>query len=122
MCSRGSWATARNAPGLCSHPGVRAHGGIAMDQLKIIRTVCLFTAHPSEHTLAQLEHLCCVLAAPGFVIQTQRLCSPDRHSVFTLDRRTATPVLFSLGSQTCDSMQEFLAEFLVAKNVHCNVD
>jgi len=93
-----------------------------MDQLKVIRTVCLFTAHPSEHTLAQLEHLCRALAARGFVIQTHRLCSPDRNGVFALDRRTATPVLFSLGSQTFDSAQEFLAEFVAANNVHCNVD
>src|SRR5215813_14896645 len=93
-----------------------------MDQLKVIRTVCLFTERLSEHALAQLDHLARVLANCGFVIQTQRVCSPDIDGVFALDRQTDKPVLFSIGRQTYDGAQELLSEFLSAKNVSFNVD
>jgi uncharacterized protein (UPF0210 family) len=93
-----------------------------MDQLKVIRTVCLFTDHPSEEALARLEHLTALLSSRGYSVQTRRMCSPDIPGVFDMNRRTDNPVLFSIGRQTYESAESILQEFLVARTVNFNVD
>jgi len=93
-----------------------------MDQLKVIRTVCLFTDSPSEEALARLEHLSSLLSSRGFSVQTRRMCSPDIPGVFELDRRTDKPILFSIGMLTYDRAESILPEFLAAKTVNFNVD
>jgi hypothetical protein len=93
-----------------------------MNQLKVVRTVCLFTDQPSEEALARLEHLSVALASRGFSVQTQRMCSTDIPGVFEMDRRTDKPVLFSIGRQTYGRALSILPEFLAAKTVNFNVD
>jgi hypothetical protein len=93
-----------------------------MDQLKVIRTVCLFTDRPSEEAAAALERLSLALSSRGFIVQTQRMCSPDIQAVFRLDRRTDTPILFSIGCLGLDTAQAILPQLLAAKHVDFNVD
>ena len=93
-----------------------------MDQLKVIRTVCLFTDSPSKEALAKLEHLSYALSSRGISVQTQRMCSSDVSGIFEFDRRTDKPVLYSIGRQTYDSAKSILPEFLTARTVNFNID
>jgi uncharacterized protein (UPF0210 family) len=93
-----------------------------MDQLKVIRTVCIFTDNSSHEALAKLEHLSFALSSRGFSVQTQRMCSTDIPGIFEFDRRTDKPLLFSIGRLTYDRAQSILPEFLTARAVYFNVD
>lgn len=93
-----------------------------MDQLKVIRTVCLFTNHPSEEATLTLERLSLALSNQGFTVQTQRMCSPDIQGVFRLDRETDKPILFSIGALSLDRAYSILSKFLAANHVDFNVD
>jgi hypothetical protein len=104
------------------HPFLNAAGGPDMEQLKVIRTVCLFTDCPSEVATAEIEQLSLALSSRGFIVQTQRMCSPDIQAVFRLDQRTDKPFLFSIGSLGLDTAQAILPQFLAAKHVDFNVD
>jgi hypothetical protein len=97
-------------------------GGIQMDQLKVIRSVCLFTDRPTEETPSTLERLSLALTNRGFTVQTQRMCSPDIQGVFSLDRETDKPILFSIGTLSLDTAHAILPKFLAAKHVNFNVD
>jgi hypothetical protein len=93
-----------------------------MDQLKVIRSVCLFTDRPSEEAMSTLERLSLAFSSRGFTVQTQRMCSPDIQGVFSLDGETDKSVLFSIGTLHLDRAYAILPKFLAAKQVNFNVD
>ena len=93
-----------------------------MDQLKIIRAVCLFSDRASEAATSTLERLSLALSSRGFTVQTQRLCSPDIPGVFSLDQGTDKPILFSIGTLDLGTAHAILPKFLAAKHIDFNVD
>ena len=66
-------------------------------QLKVVRSVCLFTEKLSEQSVGRLQALSDRLTACGFTVQTTRLCSLDFEGVFELDRDGDGSILYSVG-------------------------
>jgi hypothetical protein len=91
-------------------------------QRKIVRSLCLFTKRPSELAIGRLGALAARLQAIGYIVQTQRLCSPDVEAVFDLDARMLGTVLFSLGRQELEQAVRIVARFCNARNVAFNVE
>jgi hypothetical protein len=93
-----------------------------VDQRKIVRSLCLFTQRPSERAIERLGALAAPLQTAGYVVQTQRLCSPDLDAVFHLDKRAEGSIFFSVGRQELEQAGKMVDRFCAAQNVAFNVE
>jgi hypothetical protein len=91
-------------------------------ELKVVRSICLFTESPSKHSIARLNSLSGRLAGAGFMVQTQRLCSPDVDSIFDMDRLGDAKTYLSLGQVKWDQSFSILDQLAHSRNVAFNVD
>ena len=91
-------------------------------QLKVVRSVCLFTEKLSEQSVGRLQALSDRLTARGFTVQTTRLCSPDPEGVFKLDRDGDGSILYSVGRVGFPQATGMLEQFCNANNVAFNID
>jgi len=89
---------------------------------KIVRSLCMFTQRPSERAIERLRALAARLRAADYVVQTQRLCSPDIDAVFDLDKRAEGSIFFSVGRQELEQAATMLERFCAARNVAFNVE
>ena len=93
-----------------------------MDRRKIVRSLCLFTQRPSQRAVGRLGRLAARLETAGYVVQTQRLCSPDVDAVFGLDRRADGSIFSSVGRQELVQATKMVDRFCAAHNVALNVE
>jgi hypothetical protein len=93
-----------------------------MTRAKVVRSVCLFTRHPSDAAIARLATLTERLVAGGFNVQTRRLCSPDIAGVFDLDRRGDGTTYLSVGRLGLDAALQISERFCDARNVSFNLE
>lgn len=89
---------------------------------KVIRTICLFTDHPSKENVIRLSKLTAKFIQKGFTVQTQRLCSNDLEGIYHLDQEGDGSLYLCLGELTHDEAQKNLERVLTAKNIAFNVN
>jgi len=89
---------------------------------KIIRTICVYSASPTQVEVSHLITLEGYFKENGFTVQTRRLCSPDAQAVFDLDAALDGTIFMSLGKLQTTRVGPVLDDFLAAKNVAFNLD
>lgn len=90
---------------------------------KIIRTICYFTENPTNQTLNEVEEITHMLAQKNYVIQTKRVCSPNKEKIIKLDTKfTDKNWLFSVGSVNKEELPDQLDILLTSNNISFNVD
>src|SRR5437867_13353525 len=97
-------------------------GLVRVGYRKIVRSLCMFTQRPSERAIERLRALAARLRAADYVVQAQRLCSPDIDAVFDPDKRAEGSIFFSVGRQELEQAATMLERFCAARNVAFNVE
>jgi len=90
-------------------------------ELKVVRSICLFTDRPSEQSITRLKVLAARLRGAGFAVQTERLCSPDINRILDIDLGDGATFL-SVGSLNWDQSLSILDRFYRTRNVAFNLD
>lgn len=90
---------------------------------KIIRTICYFSAEPSNETLSKLDNIGKVLTDKGYEIQTKRVCSKKIGEIIDLDRKYASEsYIFGLGSLEREEIRHQLVVLNQTKDTSFNLD
>jgi uncharacterized protein (UPF0210 family) len=89
---------------------------------KIVRTICYFTANPSDDSTKRLNEIEGVLKDNGFEVQTKRICSAGK-TIKELDGAVKdTSVLLNVGTLSLENSQNQLKDFFEERSVSFNLD
>lgn len=89
---------------------------------KIIRSLCYFTESPSAETIDKLNQLAGTFQQKDYLIQTKRICSPNKKIIKELDQKYGTEITFSLGSLTKEEIADEFDILFDNVDTHFNLD
>jgi len=89
---------------------------------KVIRTICYFTANPSNETVERLYEISDQLVRKGYEIQTKRICSSKIGISELSERVSDDSILLSVGSLGHEKAASQLGDFYSNNNAFFNLD
>lgn len=89
---------------------------------KVVRTICYFAKEPNLETENKLTDIEKTLKKNGFIIQTKRICSPQKSFLELQNLIKDKLILLSIGSLNFKQTEEKIDEFIKAQNVAFNLD
>jgi uncharacterized protein (UPF0210 family) len=91
-------------------------------QNKVIRSICYFTDAPSADTIKKVNQIADIFIKNNYVIQTKRICSPDKVKIRELDQKFGNEFTFCLGPLTREEITNQFDSLFSNVNTHFNRD
>ena len=90
---------------------------------KIIRSICYFDKELSSEPIEKVDKIAKNLTEKGFLIQTERICSPAVDKIIKLDAKYASDIyIFGVGSLERNEIIQRLNNLLACKDTSFNLD
>ena len=89
---------------------------------KVIRSICYFTKNPAEETVKLVSSLSDNFTNKNFLVQTKRICSPNKQRIRELDQKYGEEFTFSFGTLLKDEIVKDFDILFNNVNIHFNLD
>jgi uncharacterized protein (UPF0210 family) len=93
-----------------------------MDTNKVVRSICWFSAFPSNEVLDKLKKVQEKLESKGFSVQTNRVCSKEKSISGLCESLNDDSLYLNIGSVSTQQARAQFDDFLKYKNAILNID